>query len=90
MSNCYGPQFTLNGILSINQSQLQIYKQAWADYNRIQAFNSNVSTIHGNGTDIKAPYYVYVSYTEKNSFQNGQYLHQQQYPNSNWSAVQEN
>lgn len=90
MSNCYGPQFTLNGILSINQSQLQIYKQAWADYNRIQAYNSNISTLHGSGTGINSNYYMFVSYAEKNSFRNGQYLHQQQYPTSNWSVVQEN
>jgi len=90
MSNCYGPQFTLNGISNVNQSQLQIYKQAWGDYDRIQLYNSNVSTIHGNGTNTKATYYMYVSYAEKNSFRNGQFLHQQQYPNSNWSSVQEN
>lgn len=90
MSNCYGPQFTLNGKSNVNQSQLQIYKQAWDDYNRIQGFNSNVSTLHGNGTARNSNYYSFVSYTEKNSFLNGQYLHQQQYPNSNWNAVQEN
>jgi hypothetical protein len=90
MSNCYGPQFTLNGISNVNQSQLQIYKTAWDNYNRIQAFNSNISTIRGNGAGSKSNYYAFVSYAEKNSFRNGQYLHQQQYPNSNWNDVQQN
>jgi hypothetical protein len=68
-NNCYGPPFSLNGILTIQQSQFYIYKKAWADFNRVQAF---------------------ISYAERESFRIGQYLHQQQYPNSNWNSVQEN
>jgi len=90
MGNCYGPQFTLNGVLSINQSQLQIYKKAWSDFDRIQLYNSNISTFNGSTGGKNSNYYMFVSYSEKNSFLNGQFLHQQQYPTSNWNTIQEN
>lgn len=89
-TNCYGPPFSLNGILTIQQSQLHIYKKAWADFNRIQGINSNVSTLHGDGIGLDSNYYTFISYAERDSFRIGQYLHQQQYPNSNWNSVQEN
>jgi hypothetical protein len=90
MGNCYGPQFTLNGIQTINQSQLQIYRKAWSDFDRIQLYNSNISTFNGSTGGKNSNYYMFVSYSEKNSFLNGQFLHQQQYPNSNWNTIQEN
>lgn len=90
LTNCYGPPFTLNGILTIQQSQLYIYKQGWADFDRIQSYNSNISTLHGNGKALTSNYYTFVSYAERNSYRTGQYLHQQQYPNSNWNSIQEN
>jgi len=90
MGNCYGPQFTLNGIRTINQSQLQIYRKAWSDFDRIQLYNSNISTFNGSTGGKNSNYYMFVSYSEKNSFLNGQFLHQQQYPNSNWNTIQEN
>lgn len=90
MGNCYGPQFTLNGIQTINQSQLQSYRKAWSDFDRIQLYNSNISTFNGSTGGKNSNYYMFVSYSEKNSFLNGQFLHQQQYPNSNWNTIQEN
>lgn len=89
MSECFGPPFITNGLLSINQSQLYIFKQGWSNYNRIQSYNSNVSTLRSSGT-TNLMYYTYVSYAERESFRTGQYLHQQQYPNQNWNSVQEN
>lgn len=89
-TNCYGPPFTLNGILALQQSQLRMYKQGWANFDRIQLINSNVSTLHGNKTGLDSNYYTFISYAERESFRIGQYLHQQQYPNSNWNSVQEN
>jgi len=88
--NCYTVPFSLSNILTIQQSQLQIYKQAWYDFERIQNFNSNISTLHGDGLGSNSNYYTFVSYAERESFRIGQYLHQQQYPTSNWNSVQEN
>ena len=90
MSSCYGPPFSLNGILTIQQSQLQIYKDAWATFDRIQTFNSNISTLRTTGKASNSTYYVFISYAERDSFRIGQYLHQQQYPTSNWNSVQQN
>ena len=88
--SCAFPIFTTTGFLTLNQSQKLIYKQAWNDFNRIQSFNSNVSTLRvlSNANDLT--YYTFVSYAEKDSFRQGQFLHQQIYPTSNWNAVQEN
>jgi hypothetical protein len=89
-NNCYGPPFSLNGILTIQQSQLSVYKQAWANFDRIQLYNSNISSLRSTGTAKDSNYYVYISYAERDSFRIGQFLHQQQYPNSNWNTVQQN
>ena len=87
-NNCYFGTFNLNGILCVNQSQKIIYNRAWDNYNRIQTYNSNVSTLLFNGAK-QIPYYTYVSYAERDSFRVGQFLHTQVYPNSNWNTVQE-
>ena len=86
---CAYPIFDLSGFRCINQSQKLIYNQAWDNYNRIQTLNSNVSTLHSKG-DLSVKYYTFVSYSEMESFRQGQSLHTQVYPNSNWSTVQEN
>ena len=88
MSNTY-PCFDLSGILCVNQSQKYIYQQAWNDFTRIQLYNSNVSTLHNQGIS-NVSYYQYTSYAEKQSFNQGQLLHSQVFPSSNWNTVQEN
>jgi len=86
---CAFAVFDLSGIGCVNQSQKLKYKESWYNFNRIQSFNSNISTMrHGGNTNLT--YYTYVSYSEKESFRQGQFLHSQVYPNSNWSVVQEN
>lgn len=90
MSNfCSSFPFDLSGILCLNQSQKLIYQQAWATFDRIQGYNSNVSTLRGLG-NTTLTYYTYISYSEREAFRNGQYLHAQVYPNGNWNTVQEN
>ena len=88
MSNTY-PCFDLSGILCVNQSQRYIYQKAWIDYTRIQLYNSNISTLHYQGIN-NIQYYQYTTYAEKQSFNQGQLLHSQVFPNSNWSNVSEN
>jgi len=74
---------------ALSQNVLQRYRTDWNNFERIQAFNSNISTQIGQGKPSK-PYYTYVDYIEKNSFKNGQYLHILYIPNSNWDVVQKN
>ena len=90
MSNfCSLFPFDLTGILCLNQSQKLIYQQAWATFDRIQGYNSNVSTLRGLG-DTSLTYYTYVSYSERESFRIGQVLHARVYPNNNWNTIEEN
>ena len=90
MSNyCYSFPFDLSGVLCLNQSQKLIYQQAWATFDRIQSYNSNVSTLRSFG-NTSLTYYTYVSYSEREAFRNGQFLHVQVYPNQSWATVQEN
>jgi hypothetical protein len=91
MSSCPVP-FTLGPLKGLNQSQLAIYNKAWDDFNRVQSLNSNTSTVHSTypASKLTQQYYTFVSYAEKNSFLQGQFLHTQVYPNSNWDLVQEN
>jgi len=51
-----------------------------------------VSTIRSNnpGSAPSYTYYVFKSYSEINSFNNGRMLLIQAYPNSNWAVVQQN
>ena len=86
---CGFPTFDLSGILCVNQSQKIKYNKGWDDYNRIQSYNSNISTLRYDGA-INLRYYTYLSYAERESFRTGQFLHSQVYPISNWNSVQEN
>jgi hypothetical protein len=86
MSRPFVGTFDLSGFLAVPSSLKLSYQDDWNTYNRIQIFNSNVSTIRGGG-DKTVTYYSFSNYTEKNSFTTGQYLHQERYPNSNWNAV---
>ena len=51
------------------------------------------SSIEIDGIDERdAPDFVdtYVSYAERDSFRQGQFLHQRIYPTSNWNSVEQN
>jgi len=65
------------------------YKTDWNTFERIQAFDSNVSTVRATST-TNLSYYSFVNYVERASFKNGQYLHVLYLPNSNWDLVQKN
>ena len=74
---------------ALPQGIINNYRNDWNTFNRIQAFNSNVSTLRSAG-EQGISYYTYVNYAEKESFRNGQQLHTLYLPNSNWNVVQKN
>jgi len=81
--------FNLNGIfIGLSQSQRLTYKSDCDTYNRIQIYNSNVSTANSSG--LNKAYYQYIQISERSSFQNGLRLHEQAYPYNNWTAVTQN
>jgi hypothetical protein len=86
MSGPFIGTFDLSGFLAVPSSLKLKYQDDWNTYNRIQLVNSNISTLRAIG-DKTQIYYTYSSCDELISFQQGQYLHVQRYPNSNWSAV---
>ena len=64
----------------------------YAFFDRVQAININVSTLRSTnpGSAASYTYYIFSSYAEINSFNNGRMLHIQLYPGSNWDVVQQN
>jgi hypothetical protein len=78
--------FDLSGILAVPQSLKVLYQSAWNDFERIQAYNWNISTMRSGG-DKEQIYYVYYGSEEMNSFTIGRFLHIQRYPASNWTPV---
>lgn len=76
----------------MSQIQFLQYQSAWVTFDKVQAYNSNISTLRSQNP-VKysyLTYYQYASQTEKAAFTTGQYLHQQVYPTSNWNSVQQN
>jgi len=78
--------FDLSGFKFMNFSQYQLYQYNWNTFNRIQGYNSNISTLV---TTAGAPgvYYQFSNNLEKNTYTQGQFLHQQRYPASNWNSI---
>jgi len=81
-----GQTFDLSGFLAVPSSVKLDYQNYWNTFNRIQAYNSNISTIRSGG-EKGVDYYTFSTYDERISFIQGQYLHVQRYPNSNWATV---
>jgi len=86
MSGPFVGTFDLSGFLAVPSSVKLDYQQYWNVYNRVQTINSNISSIRGTG-DKTQDYYKFFSYNELASYTQGQYLHVQRYPNSNWNSV---
>ncbi len=68
------------------------YQTWWGTFERIQAFNLNVSTIRAStGASLSGAtdprYYVFKSREEMLEFLNGRMLHIKAYPNLNWNPV---
>ena len=81
----------LSGFTQLDFSQGQTFKTAVNTFNRIQTFDSNVSTLKQIGA-INQYYYNFKDYTEKNNYEQGRYLLKQSYPNVStlWTPVQRN
>jgi len=78
--------FDLSGWLAVPQSIKTLYQTSWNDFERIQGYNWNVSTLRSEG-DKTQTYYTYSGNAELNSYTIGRYLHLQRYPASNWLPV---
>jgi hypothetical protein len=78
--------FDLSGFSGLNCFTRQEYLTNWAVFDRVQAYNSNVSTLRAGG-DKTRTYYIFRDTEERAQFTWGQALHVKRYPNSNWNSV---
>ena len=81
--------FDVSGFRFLTPVQFRIYKDAWNTFNRVQGYNSNISTLRAAGNKT-LNYYQYYDNNEKTQFRQGQMLHTQVFPLSNWAAVPPN
>ena len=77
--------FDLSGFTGLSASDLLKYQSYWNTFEKVQAFNTAVSTIRASGQANQ-----FISYKESNDFTAGRILHIRRYPDSNWAVVQQN
>jgi len=83
------PCFDISGFATLSLGTLRLYETWWSTFDRIQAYDINVSTLHHAGNKTLT-YYTYLTYDERLAYTNGRMLHINRYPNSNWDPVQKN
>ncbi len=71
MNRCFSD---ISGIKWLNYSQLQDYSDSWYMFNRVEQFNSNVSTQHSLGNKT-LPYYTFMSSEDLVLYRQGATLH---------------
>jgi hypothetical protein len=79
----------LSGFLFLSQSQLKYYRTSVQTFNRIQSYNSNISTLRSRG-NLTASYYQFLTSEEKNNYTKGLFLLTQSYGSGNIQVVQQN
>ena len=79
----------LGSLQGLTFSQYAGYKHAIGTYLKVEASNSNVSTLRGTG-NTGIPYYKFVSYSEESSYTLGQMLLIQTNPTRTFTPVQKN
>ena len=79
----------LSGFLFLSQSQLKYYRTSVQTFNRVQDYNSNISTLRSQG-DSTLSYYQFISLEEKNNYTKGLFLLTQSYGSGNIQVVQQN
>jgi hypothetical protein len=85
MSSTYGC-FSLP-IKGLSIRQYDIYKKSWNTFDKIQSYNAQVSTLIGLNPTASVSYWRFANGDEKGQYIQGQYLHQQAYPGSNFNSI---
>ena len=79
----------LSGFVFLNSSQLRNYRTSIQIFDRIQNYNSNISTLRSQG-DLTLSYYQFISSQEKNMYTQGLYVLLESYGSGNIQIVQQN
>jgi hypothetical protein len=67
---------SISNVSGFSYVQYNFQKDCWLTWNRIEQFNSNVSTARGQG-NLAQSYYVFQTNEEKTKYTNGLSLHVQ-------------
>ena len=67
--------------------QYEAYKTAWNTFETVYTYNAQVSTIMGSNPTASVSYWRFQSGDEKGRYIQGQFLHQQTYPKSNFDSI---
>jgi len=79
----------LSGFFFLTESQLSYYRKCSSTFNRVQDYNSNISTLRSKG-NLTASYYQFLTSEEKNQYTKGLFLLTQSYGSGNIQVVQQN
>jgi len=64
---------SLSNITSLNYKQKKEYTTGWETFRRVELYNSNVSTLHGQGNS-RPGYWQFINSTEQTDYKIGQSL----------------
>jgi hypothetical protein len=70
MSGLYTCFNSINTIASVSYNQRSEYKAAWNSFQTVELYNSNVSTLRGQG-DKSVPYYQYPTCEAQTQYKKG-------------------
>jgi hypothetical protein len=79
----------LSGFVFLTGAQLTYYRMSVQTFNRVQDYNSNISTLRSKG-NLTASYYQFLTSEEKNKYIKGRFLLTQSYGSGNIQEVQQN
>lgn len=82
-TNCY---LDISGFKFLYQSQKLEYLQAAALFQKVQNYNSNISTLRADGQS-NLSYYQFITNKEQTMFTQGRLILIQSYPGSNFPVV---
>lgn len=83
------PCFTLGTMKGLTFMQYSEYKTAVETYTKVESYNSNVSTLRGNGA-TPVTYYDFVTCLEQTKYKLGLYLLTQNNPGVIFTPVAKN
>ena len=75
--------FPIGQMTGLSQLQLQVYREAYSVYLKVNNFNSNVSTIRATTNNNLLPYYVFETSQELTLYREGLMLSTQNDPTNN-------
>jgi hypothetical protein len=83
------PCFDLSGFTPMSEGVKYKYRTAWGVFEKVQAYDINISTLRDAGDKSKT-YWQFRNSDERGYWIMGLSLHAKRYPTSNWNPPQKN